>query len=713
MMDLSPDPHARCYMDFTPRMCAILRIMLDEPGPISKDDLAQSLRVSKRTVQREFEYLETGLRSYGIQVNNIKGKGSLLSGEEGDIARLREDLSAWDTNDDITIEERRRHLLFELLRDRTPRKLYYYSSLLGVSEGTVSTDMDALCPWLEKNNLGIIRRPGYGVILEGNEKSYRKAMRRFIAENPSARDFWNSGNIREGILSDAFLDAADSGIYSLLESDTVLRVDSALQALNEPRLQQIADTAYAGLVIHISIVIERFRQGGSLEVIPNEMKDLEFWPDYDLAVRIVRAVEEEFSVEFPEAELAYILLHIRGAKVGFSRGDSIINKEMGDEKLLAMIDQMMDRFDPLEADELKEDEEFLRGLIVHMRPVLVRLASDMQIFNPILEDIRAEYPEVFESCRKVAEVITENTGYPVNDEEIGFLAMHFGAALERFQQKQTRTRKVVIGIVCASGFGVARLMKTRISGKLRDRAELRAYGRTELNSIVINTTDFFVSTIDLAPLPVDSVRVSPLIPAADMAVIEGKVTDYSHITKKASRENISHQLGDAGFLAQKINGLIGNYRKLETSERVKVRELLQFLSIQSTESLHAAAVLRNKIEEREEMGSQIIEELGIALFHAKTVAVSRPVFLTCSPREGDVFTNPALKNVRTAVLMAIPDDEDSHLCGDLMGSISSAFITNPFFLELVKGGSQEDIRRELGHELKSFFFDYMNQTGSF
>ena len=198
-----------------------------------------------------------------------------------------------------------------------------------------------------------------------------------------------------------------------------------------------------------------------------------------------------------------------------------------------------------------------------------------------------------------------------------------------------------------------------------------------------------------------------------MAVIEGKVTDYSHITKKASRENISHQLGDAGFLAQKINGLIGNYRKLETSERVKVRELLQFLSIQSTESLHAAAVLRNKIEEREEMGSQIIEELGIALFHAKTVAVSRPVFLTCSPREGDVFTNPALKNVRTAVLMAIPDDEDSHLCGDLMGSISSAFITNPFFLELVKGGSQEDIRRELGHELKSFFFDYMNQTGSF
>lgn len=47
-------------------------------------------------------------------------------------------------------QNRRRYLLFEILRDRTPKKLFYYSQLLGVSEATAASDMEALAPWLQK-----------------------------------------------------------------------------------------------------------------------------------------------------------------------------------------------------------------------------------------------------------------------------------------------------------------------------------------------------------------------------------------------------------------------------------------------------------------------------------------------------------------------------------------------------------------------------------
>ena len=43
-------------------------------------------------------------------------------------------------------DTRRQHLLFELLRDRTPKKLLYYSTLLGVSEANGGFRFRVLIP---------------------------------------------------------------------------------------------------------------------------------------------------------------------------------------------------------------------------------------------------------------------------------------------------------------------------------------------------------------------------------------------------------------------------------------------------------------------------------------------------------------------------------------------------------------------------------------
>ena len=244
-------------MEFTPRIQQILRILLDRDEPVGKQEIADELGVSKRTVQREFEYLELCIRKYHLTLENHKGKGVNIKGSEEDIAALRESVGDESYPDAADREGRRRRLLFELLRDRTPRKLFYYSQMLGVSEATAGSDMDALCSWLEESHLGIVKRPGYGVILEGDERDYRDAMRRVIGEMAGQTEAYSSGDISGEIFAEALLNAADSGIYSLLEGDTVRRVDKVLREMDEPKILQLADGAYAGLVIHISIVIER------------------------------------------------------------------------------------------------------------------------------------------------------------------------------------------------------------------------------------------------------------------------------------------------------------------------------------------------------------------------------------------------------------------------------------------------------------------------
>lgn len=697
-------------MEFTPRIQQILRIMLNSRGPVNKQDIADDIGVSKRTVQREFEYLELCIKKYGLKLENHKGKGVEIKGNPETIEKLREDLGDQQYPDAADRDGRRRRLLFELLRDRTPHKLFYYSQMLGVSEATAGNDMDALYPWLEESRLGIVKRPGYGVILEGDERDYRDAMRRFIEETAGQSDAYSSGDITGEIFAEALLDAADSGIYSLLEGDTVRRVDKVLRGLNEPKILQLADSAYAGLVIHISIVIERLQQGAALKSVPPEMGNLEFWDDYDLAVRILEAMEKEFEISIPRGELSYVLLHIRGAKMAYTGEEQEFPADLGDDRLLPMIDRMIDVYNKNIANELKEDEEFLRGLLVHLRPVLVRLSTGLRIHNPILEDIKEEYADIFEACRRAAQVITEETGYEVNEEEVGFLAMHFGAAQERVRENKQYTRKVNIGIVCASGFGVARLMMTRLKDKLGDKAILKAYGKGEINKYVITGTDFFVSTMNLDQLPVDYLQVSPLIPPKDLYKIEYKLEDYSHIRRDTTETPFNRRLDEAYFLIREIKSIIRRYKRMETSETIRFRELLQFMTMQVTDSLHAAAALRDGIEERERLNSQIFPELGIALLHCRSGAVREPVFISCTPRGTGNFKDPYFKGIRAALLMVMPVDDDRKMHMEVLGSISGSMVTNPYFLKTIKTGREDEIRAELARELKCFFFDYLDRV---
>ena len=131
-------------MDFTPRMQQILRRLLKEQDYLSEQALADDLGISKRTVQRELEGTEKALSSYNLKLVRQKRAGILLEGSDTDKNELAEALSDTDAMDFSDKDTRRRYLLFELLRDRTPKKLLYYSTLLGVSEATAASDLESL-----------------------------------------------------------------------------------------------------------------------------------------------------------------------------------------------------------------------------------------------------------------------------------------------------------------------------------------------------------------------------------------------------------------------------------------------------------------------------------------------------------------------------------------------------------------------------------------
>ena len=105
-------------MDVTPRLKQILLIMLREEQVLPVKELAVRIGVSKRTVQRELEYIGTSLKPYRLRFETKTGAGAWLAGSAEDKKRLLEELQGTDNYDVGNREERRKRLILEILKER-------------------------------------------------------------------------------------------------------------------------------------------------------------------------------------------------------------------------------------------------------------------------------------------------------------------------------------------------------------------------------------------------------------------------------------------------------------------------------------------------------------------------------------------------------------------------------------------------------------------
>ena len=191
-------------------------------------------------------------------------------------------------------------------------------------------------------------------------------------------------------------------------------------------------------------------------------------------------------------EISYICLHIKGAKHERIAWEGQKSAGRENRELQQLINEMIDVFDAENSFLLKQDDEFIQGLLAHLQPTFIRILYDMQIANPVLEDIKKGYPDIYERCIRVAKVLAEWIGKPVPEEEIGFLTVHFGAAMVRLEGRKEEVRNVSMGIVCSSGIGISRLMSSKLEKAFHDRVVITTYGKKDITPYIIAKTDFFV-----------------------------------------------------------------------------------------------------------------------------------------------------------------------------------------------------------------------------
>lgn len=699
-------------MNFTPRLRQIILVLLQENQAISVKNLAEKIHVSKRTAQRELEYTGSTLRKYKVTLCSRTGVGIWLEGKEEDKEELRKLLKGQEVLDQADRGERRKRLILELLKDQEPKKLYYFGNKLGVSEATISKDMEKIQEWLSRYDLTIVKKQGLGVALSGKERDYRRAVREFIAENmhtPMIRGIYDG---KEPTAQESVKSQSIKNIYQILDDDILKRVCTCFASIQDERITRLTQESYTGMVIHVTIAVERVLKGDIMEENQELMHRLRKDADFHLALLIVDSLEEEFETEIPDIELAYICLHIKGSKLQRSELEEPggLSPESREE-ISEFVHEMIVAYDESIADILETDEEFTQGLAAHLRPTLIRIRNQMPIENPHLEEMKSNYPDIFKRCLYVGKYMEARTGFQIPESEIGFLTIHFGAALVRLESERSRKRVVDVGLICASGIGISRLMASRLQSHMRARVSLTTYGKEDLTPYVLGKEDFFVTSMHIEDLQGDMIYVSPLLPEQDLKKIEEKVAFYESQPKLRDQdEDFAKQLEKVSSLSIHIKEVLKGFRCVTVGESLGFQDTIRKMTGKLIQDTHGSSIVMEDLLKREEIATQVIPELGIALLHARTAGVLKPCIYIGTPESGGAFTHPYFQGVCAIVLMLIPKDEYKEENSRLLGSVSQSLAEEEEFLKLVKGGEEPRIQEELNRILKRYFNAYLDEV---
>ena len=681
----------------------LIGALLRQPEGLTVADLADELGVSARTVHRDLQSASEFLGPRGLTLVRRAGRGVRVEGANGARDRALEDLRDVAPAT-LSPEERRVSLLRKLLGSDEPIKLRALASGLKVSVGTVSRDLDGVEDWLADLGLSLLRKPGYGVEVVGTEADLRRAMGRLILENLDEAALLPRSQEPDRLPAGLAADRVSDRLMGMVDEDRLRMVETLVGEAVERLPYAIADSAFVNLSVHVALMVERLLQGAKVEMGDDILLRLRDAAEYDHARGLSGAIEETFRVEVPEDEVAYITMHLRGTKL---RQDDALERYFvtSDLEVASRVKALIHYVGEQTGVVLAGDSSLYTGLLAHIDRAIHRLRENLKIYNPLLPEIKEDYPALFDLVNREMEKVFVDEEIP--EEEVGFVAMHFGAALDREQGEFPQN----VLVICSAGIGSARMLASRLEKAFPQIRLIRNTSLFELEEFDPDGFDLVVSTIPL-PIPEGSyVQVHPLLSEEEVERIRDHLKEK--IRAPLREKSFDARLAErASSEALEVFGG-GQTKFYQTAEATQViAELLEDAFLERHEargSVPEAVHLmceslagRGLVAEPERLEAGLLArmELGgigipgtaLALFHARGDMVVRPSFSVHEfeePLELEGMDG-AVMRVRRSLLMVAPP-ELSPVALEAISEISVAMVERPAEREVFEDGSEGQV----------------------
>lgn len=682
----------------------ILKLLLAEKNFRTTAELAEKLSVSGKTISRQLSKVEEVLNTVGLQLEKKSGAGLLITGSEVKRYALAKKLQSTEKLE-YTPNERRSIIISKLLSGREPIKLFVLSSAVHVTDSTISNDLDKLEPWFREQGLKLLRKPGLGVSLLGDERELRRAIVRYIYEHVGEERLLGLMQDNLQVSDDTPIAQVLKFLPELIDAGGWRRLEQMIRVTENDLGYKLSDNAIIGLVVHLSLAVRRIKNHEAVAIDEATSARLKEMREFTAAKNLAEKISAAFELDVPDSEIYYMTMHILGARSRYSSASLGTISMMDNFRIVKLARQIMKRAAQITGRDIDKNQSLLAGLVNHLAPSISRLKMHMDIRNPLLGEIRTHYPELMTLTRRCVVEFEEMLGEPLPDAEIAYIAMHLGAALSDSEKFSHAVHRVVVA--CPTGMGTSRLLASRLRATFPTLQIVDEVPILEINSdyIAAKDFDFIISTVPIARAEKPVLVVSAALLDDDIKKIDAELSRQNKQFLGSAEEfeprpPFPEGLAKITAYGQAILALMNNYFYV----REKISDINAACEIAGNlagDTSESRAEIAKALLLREDKGSTLIVGRHMILLHCKSAAVKSPAFGILQLGEG--FTYPeGGEIVRTAIVLLAPIGADEFTL-ETIGHIASVLLDRWGFIEILHEGDGSEIRREVQNIFEDFY----------
>lgn len=465
---------------FTQRQRKILSILERYQTNVTSDEIARLVGVSSKTVRTDIKNMIADLPENIATINISTRKGYSIEIINKNAFDKILNKSSVTLDGEARIKYIIQHLLQATLNNKTIKQqdladeLYIGLSTLKISLKEVKAKYD----------LDIINYKNQGMSIKGNEAKIRYCISEYIFRKDA----------QENNLVDFY--------QKLFPEFDLVQIENILTKVISSYELVFADTALQNLLPHVLIAIRRAGQEHNVIYSLRESKDIEQHQEFLIATAIFEEIYNQLKIDVATSEIYYLAQHLIASK-------KYINTDSNDkynDYIKNLVAEMLNKVNVIVGIDFTNDENLAKWLQVHLEAVIPRIRFQMNIRNDMLDVIKNEYPLAFQIAVIASKVIEQKERLKINENEIGFIAIHFGAALVRMDIKVDKVAKTAI-VVCGGGIGTAVLLKAKLKKYFKDLLNIvKIVPKNQLKAEDINSVDFIFSTIPLK-LTIDKAQI--------------------------------------------------------------------------------------------------------------------------------------------------------------------------------------------------------------
>ena len=513
--------------------------MLDANVVKSTAEIADSLGISTKMVRYRLDRIAAWLEEHDVSLQKEYGLGIWLEGSPDAMEIIENHLKEINGYELIlTPDQRQQILVFTLLQADQPVIAENLELTLGVSRSTLFSDLDHAAEWLEPYDIGLIRKPGFGIQLSGKEGDKRQAMVDLVIEHLEQDKlmyalFGGSQNI--SLDNPAFISIASSPIVIFVNS---LQTSLAYQILTNIEKQvdiQLSDYSALILLLHICVMIVRIAQN---QPIPNHVDDIELLtkhPYFSAVLQELRQLGRKLNIPISLEETTHLFSCMLDMEF-YPISSDHIKHNLEEMHILDLItDSLVEVDDLIGNPKLSENSQIVHELALIFEPFLDQLHLNTNIQNPLLDEFTSKHPDIYHAAVIISENLSKRTGREIPQEEIGYIGMCLYSAMK----KVSSFPKTKILIICPMGAITSHLLAERLQTEF---PTLEIIDVMSIRDFLANPTlkaDAIISTEAYLPvqtyLPV--IHVHPLLNVEDVQKIKAWLLEKETAPGKGGERN--------------------------------------------------------------------------------------------------------------------------------------------------------------------------------